>query len=250
VRSLLVIPAAGRGSRLGSDTPKPLVRVAGRTMLDRIADLYTPFVGAIAVIAHPSFAGEIRAWGRRRGNVSVEEQAEPTGMLDAIQLAAPIVRRLRPDTVWITWADQITVLPETLRRLEGVMSATPAPPLALPTVTTDNPYTHFERDSTGRIVRFLESREGARMPARGESDMGLFAMTRDTYETELAAYAAETDVGKATGERNFAPFVPWLARRAAVVTFPSTHPMEAVGVNTPEDLARVEAWLRARDERS
>ena len=250
MRSLLVIPAAGRGSRLGSDVPKPLVRVAGRTMLDRLADLYTPFVGAIVVIAHPSVAGEIRRWAASRGNISVEEQSQPTGMLDAILLAAPAVRRLEPETVWITWSDQITVLPETLGRLDGAMSATPAPKLALPTVTTDNPYTHFERDSSGRITRFLESREGAKMPAHGESDMGLFAMTTDTYDSDLSAYASETTVGKATGERNFAPFVPWLARRATVVTFPSTDPMEAVGVNTPEDLARVEAWLKARDDRA
>ena len=216
-------------------------------MLDRLVDLYTPFADAIAVIAHPSFAGEIRAWAAQRGNISVEEQAQPTGMLDAIQLAGPIVRRDRPQTVWITWADQVGVMPATLARLDRVMTASQAPPLALPTVPTDNPYTHFERDGSGRIVRLLQKREGDRMPARGEADMGLFAMTRETYEIDLPTYAGETLRGDATGERNFVPFVPWLARQKTVATFPCTDPMEAVGINTPEDLATVETWLQARD---
>ena len=88
------------------------------------------------------------------------------------------------------------------------------------------------------------------MPARGESDMGVFAMTRETYEIDLPAYASGTTLGDATGERNFVPFVPWLAARKTVVTIPCTDPMEAVGVNTREDLATVEAWLRARDRRA
>jgi bifunctional UDP-N-acetylglucosamine pyrophosphorylase / glucosamine-1-phosphate N-acetyltransferase len=249
VSSLLVIPAAGRGSRLGGDTPKPLVRVGGRTMLDRLVDLYSPFVGAIAVIAHPSFAGAIRAWAGVRGGISVEEQTQPTGMLDAILLAAPIVGRVAPDTIWVTWADQVGVMPETLIRLAQVMNASP-PPLALPTVATDNPYTHFERDDSGRIVRLRQKREGDRMPARGESDMGVFAMTRETYEIDLPAYAGDTARGDATGERNFVPFVPWLAARKTVVTIPCTDSMEAVGINTPDDLATVEAWLAARDRRA
>ena len=76
--------------------------------------------------------------------------------------------------------------------------------------------------------------------------MGLFAMTRETFEVDLADYARDVPTGRATGERNFVPFVPWLAQRKPVVTFPCTDPMEAIGVNTPEDLRVVEAWLRDR----
>jgi len=52
--------------------------------------------------------------------------------------------------------------------------------------------------------------------------------------------------GTTTGERNFLPFVPWLAQRRLVATFPCTDPMEAVGINTPDELRQVEAWLRSR----
>jgi len=244
---LLIIPAAGLGSRLGASRPKPLVDVNGRPMLDHLADLYEPFVDETVVVANPRSAADIADWGRAAaGSVSVTEQPFPTGMLDAILLAAPFVHRLRPDDVWITWSDQVGVLPPTVERLAEAMAAVPRPALALPTVARRHPYIHFERDAAGRISRLRQRREGDAMPDEGESDMGLFAMPRETFEHDLQAYGQQVNAGSATGERNFVPFVPWLAQRKRVVTFPCTDPMEAVGINTPDELRQVEAWLRSR----
>lgn len=243
---LLIIPAAGRGSRLGAGRPKPLVPVNGRTMLEHLADLYRPYVQRLVVVAHPSFAQEIEAWGDQRGNVSVVAQDHPTGMLDAIMLATPVVHTCQPEMVWITWADQVGVLPGTVRRLADASARVPAPALVLPTVHRRDPYTHFERDAQGRLSRFLQRREGDEMPAEGESDMGVFALARDTFEHDLAEYARTVVPAAGTGERNFVPFVPWLAQRKTVVTFPCTDPMEAIGINTPEELHTIETWLRGR----
>jgi bifunctional UDP-N-acetylglucosamine pyrophosphorylase / glucosamine-1-phosphate N-acetyltransferase len=243
---LLIIPAAGRGSRLGGSTPKPLVRVNGRPMLDHLSALYRGVVDDVVVVSHPSFEAEISEWGRPQGNVSVAVQAEATGMLDAILLAGPMVREKDPREIWITWSDQVGVLPGTVRRLADVASATPRPAMALPTVPRRHPYIHFERDAAGRISRLLQRREGDAMPDAGESDMGLFAMTRETFELDLQDYARDVPPGSATGERNFLPFIPWLAQRRTVATFPCTDPMEAIGINTPDELAQVEAWLRTR----
>lgn len=243
---LLIIPAAGRGSRLGAAQPKPLVEVNGRPMLDHLAALYAPLVEETVVVANPAFAAEIVEWGRRSGRVSVTTQPSPTGMLDAILLAAPIVRRSRADEIWITWSDQVGVLPQTVERLSAVMAAAPPPALALPIVGRRQPYIHFERDAGGRISRLLQRREGDTMPDEGESDMGLFAMTREIFEVDLAVYARAAPRGPATNERNFVPFVPWLAQQKSVVTFPCTDAMEAIGINTPDELRQVEAWLRAR----
>lgn len=244
MKHVLVVPAAGRGSRLNASVPKPLAAVNGRPMLDYLANLYAPVVEHIIVVAHPSFAASIERWGQRYSNVSVTEQAAPTGMLDAILMAAPLVSRLAPDAIWITWSDQIGVLPATVSRLAAVISGGPA--LALPTVIRQAPYIHFERARDGRIVRLLQRREGDAMPAEGESDMGLFALSRTAFEEDLHDYARDVPLGSATGERNFVPFVPWLAERRPVATFPCTHPREALGINTPAELEEVAAWLRSR----
>lgn len=85
------------------------------------------------------------------------------------------------------------------------------------------------------------------MPAEGESDMGLFALAARTYTDLLPEYAADTTIGRGTGERNFLPFLAWAdSRGERVVTFPATDPREAIGVNDANDLARVEDYLRSR----
>jgi hypothetical protein len=118
--------------------------------------------------------------------------------------------------------------------------------IALPTCKSTAPYVHFVRDSSGRIERVLHRREGDVMPTEGESDAGLFSLSQGAYMDLLETYAADPGTGGATGERNFLPFIPWAAARGAVATFDCTEPSEALGVNTPADLAAAERILRGR----
>ena len=121
--------------------------------------------------------------------------------------------------------------------------------MVMPTVRRTHPYIHLERDPSGRIVRVLHRREGDAMPEEGESDIGLFALSAESFEQLLPRYAREVEVGGTTGERNFLPFIPWVARMRPLVTFPAVHEMEAVGVNTPQELRAVEEHLRHRDQK-
>ena len=151
--------------------------------------------------------------------------------------------------MWITWADQVGVLPATVRRLADVCAQTPPPALALPTVLRPDPYTHFERDARGRLSRFLQRRREIRCRRKGRATWALFALARETFQIDLAQYADTVVPAAGTGERNFVPFVPWLAQRKTVITFPCTDPMEAIGINTPDELHAIEAWLRVRGAR-
>lgn len=242
---LLIIPAAGYGTRLGSSLPKVLVPVAGVAMLDRLLHLYATVVDQVVLVVNPTSAPLVEAHLREHTPpkpLTVVEQASPTGMLDAILLAMPVVTAARPDSIWITWCDQVAVHRKTIESLAARTSGSPAA-LVMPTVSGADPYIHLERDATGRIVRVLHRREGDAMPAVGESDMGLFAMSAQAYRDWLPQYAGEVEIGHKTGERNFLPFIPWVSARATVETFPSHDPIEAVGINTPEELRRIEQYL-------
>jgi bifunctional UDP-N-acetylglucosamine pyrophosphorylase / glucosamine-1-phosphate N-acetyltransferase len=250
MRRLLIVPAAGLGSRLRTSTPKALVPVNGRPMLDHLMGLSAPYVESAVIVAHPSFSRNIaahvnREW-RKRLRTTIVEQTAPTGMLDAILLASVAVTAERPDGVWIVWCDQVGLLPETLARLAAATEQSPPPALVFPTVWRSDPYIHFDRDASGRIRSVLHQREGDKMPAEGESDMGTFALSRRAYEVLLPRFARDVPPGHATGERNFLPFIPWLAEHDTVVTIPCTDPREAMGINTPEDMRTVEDWLRTR----
>jgi CTP:molybdopterin cytidylyltransferase MocA len=243
-RRALVVPAAGRGSRLGGAVSKALVEVAGHPMLTWLLTLYRPWVQGVVVVAHPSARAAIQhLLDGQNLRFAVVDQAEPTGMLDAVSLGCAAAARWSPDRVWITWCDQVAVHPDTVARLasrEGQAA------VALPLVTRDSPYIHFERDSDGRIVAVRQRREGHEMPARGVSDMGLFSLSTHAATTDLPAFAAGATADAGTGERNFLPFIPYAAARGTVETIQATEDIEAVGINTPEDLARVDACLRAR----
>ena len=114
---------------------------------------------------------------------------------------------------------------------------------------SSEPYIHLLRDQAGIISRVLHRREGDTMPAIGETDIGLFALSGAAYRDDLPRYAGVAPLGATTGERNFLPFIPWLTRQARVSTFSATHPMEAVGINTMADLDRVAAYLGAGEHR-
>ena len=213
-------------------------------MLDWLIDLYRGVADAFVVVAHPAardaIAARMAGFGVR---FAVTAQNAPTGMLDAVILGCEAAETWNPARVWVTWCDQIAVHPQTVARLA---SAEDRSAMAFPVVTRTSPYIHFERDAAGLITAVRQRREGDEMPAEGESDMGLFSLSGEAAGVDLLSFAAEAASSSVTGERNFLPFIPWLAARRPVVTIPSTDAMEAVGINTPEELEHVAEYLRSR----
>lgn len=216
-------------------------------MLDWLLDLYRGVVDRVIVVVHPSFADQIRAYGETTGApLEYQVQETPTGMLDAILGAARAVASSDAWRILITWCDQVAIHPQTVERLTKLGDTQPRVALVMPTARQSDPYIHLERDPTGRIVHVLHRREGDRLPPVGESDMGLFSLSRHAFLNDLPSFAALSGTGGGTGERNFLPFIPWIAARGEIVTFPCVDAIEAVGVNTPEELQRVEGYLAAR----
>jgi bifunctional N-acetylglucosamine-1-phosphate-uridyltransferase/glucosamine-1-phosphate-acetyltransferase GlmU-like protein len=245
MRRIMIIPAAGAGSRLGATVPKLMVPVNGRPMLDHLVELYTPVVDEFFVVVSP--AAETRVRNHIAGlqaSISIAVQQTPSGMLDAIMIPLSQLESARPLQAWISWCDQVAVLPATVQRLAQAAAAHPQADLVLPTMQCKKPYIHFERDAGGTICNILHQREGDAMPETGESDMGLFVLSDHACFDMLPRYAAEVEPGEGTGERNFLPFVVWAGRHGDVHTITGTHPMESVGINTPEELERVERWLQ------
>jgi bifunctional N-acetylglucosamine-1-phosphate-uridyltransferase/glucosamine-1-phosphate-acetyltransferase GlmU-like protein len=247
---VLIIPAAGVGSRLGAARPKALVEVNGQPKLDHLLTLHAPWVDRAVVVAGPTFAAEVRAHCADAPiPVDVDVQRAPTGMLDAMLVPQGRLAALQPASVWITWCDQVAIRPETVARLAAACEDATGALVVMPTCTGPHPYIHLVRDARGRIVEVRQRREGDELPAVGESDAGLFALSRRAYFELLPSFAGERGRGAATRERNFLPALPWLQAQGPIVTFPVLEPIEAVGINTPEDLRRVEAHLRERDRR-
>jgi bifunctional UDP-N-acetylglucosamine pyrophosphorylase / glucosamine-1-phosphate N-acetyltransferase len=246
--TVLIIPAAGAGTRLQSATPKVLAPVSGRAMIDYLFDRYREAVQRFVLVVHPSFEGAVRRHVEQIApslDVRFANQQQPTGMLDAILLASEAAAERSADRVWITWCDQIGVHPDTVATLGRLSRAESTSAAILPTSTQSSPYIHLDRDASGQITAIRQRREGDEMPTIGESDMGLFSLSREAYFEWLPEFGLEATQASATRERNFLPFIPWLIRRGhTVVTFPSANELEAIGINTPDDRRRLETYLR------
>ena len=73
----------------------------------------------------------------------------------------------------------------------------------------------------------------------------LLALSFELSSLGFAAdFTRDAMPGDGTGERNFLPFIPWLAARKPVRTFDVPDAREALGVNTAADLAQMEQFLR------
>ncbi|GGK87210.1 hypothetical protein Ppa06_52570 [Planomonospora parontospora subsp. parontospora] len=251
-RVCAVIPAAGRGSRLGLDIPKIMIEVAGGvTVWHLLHRRLRPWTEHVHVVVSPAGEGPFRDLAAdeiARGTVSVGVQDEPRGMGDAVFGAAP---HWEPyDAALVVWGDQANLSPETVRRVvHAHRREHPAgrPGLTLPLVPMPDPYVEYELAGSA-LVRVRQSREGDECRPGGLSDVGVFCLSTDGLAAAWEDYLARAVPGAATGEVNFLPFLPHLSRSCGrrVTVVPVTDPDEARGVNTEDDLAFARrAFLRS-----
>jgi bifunctional UDP-N-acetylglucosamine pyrophosphorylase/glucosamine-1-phosphate N-acetyltransferase len=210
-------------------------------MIDYILDRYSDATNITVLVVEPSARAQVAAHLSGRA-VAFAEQAAPTGMLDAILCGRDAVLAAAPDRIWITWCDQVGISASTVETLSRLEADAPDAAVIMPTVSQTPPYIHFDQDAAGRLLTVRQRREGDQMPDSGTSDAGLFSLSRRAFAEWLPEYATIAVPGAMTGERNFLPFVPWVAGLAPVITFPIA-PEEARGINTPADLAALEQWL-------
>lgn len=239
-----IIPAAGRGSRLGYDKPKILYPIAGRSILEWLLDLFTPHSRRIVLVLSPDGRPHVEAeLDRLKADTTVIAiQETPAGMGDAVERGLALAET---EHVALVWGDQVALRPESVSACLRIHEGPPYD-ITFPTIRRANPYIHFERDGDGRISGLLQAREGDPMPEYGENDTGFFCFRTAVLRELLATLRiAHTMRGSATGEFNLLPVIPLAARLGYAVATPNVVSMEeTIGVNSREDAAVVEEYLR------
>ncbi len=248
-----VVLAAGRGSRMASDTPKVLLPVAGRPLVEWVLDcLSGAGVRDICVVV-PQDSVEIRAVLGSRVEYAV--QAEPTGTADAARCA---LRVLDPQTEHIVLAcgDSPLFLPATVAALEEEHLRAGAA-VTLTSAILDNPtgYGRIVRSNDGVIVRVCEEKQA------GQSERKLKEVNGGLYAFEVAWLRAQLEerlgperiqgASSCSDVQSVSEFVLTRVVEMAVpgqraVASVSCDPEEIGGVNTPEELARAERTLAVR----
>jgi bifunctional UDP-N-acetylglucosamine pyrophosphorylase / glucosamine-1-phosphate N-acetyltransferase len=242
-----IIPAAGRGSRLGYNQPKILYPLLGRSILDWLLDALIPVCHHFILVLAPDGVDEVvPSFKKRVGSAgSWVIQEKPTGMGSAVLMTQNVVKT--PYSM-VIWGDQVTLRKETLKACATAHEQRANATMTLPTIIRQNPYIHLERDNKSQIKRVLQARENEIKVSHGENDCGLFLFsTSCLYPTLEKARSQGVGVGKETSEFNLVQVLPKFEKGpGSVVTVRINDPMETLGVNTVADAQLAEQELAKR----
>lgn len=234
-----VVPAAGRGSRLGLSVPKLLAPIVGGvTIWTILREKLLSVVGRIHLVVSPEWElcfKTLLAEDPCASQISYSIQTEARGMGDAIFGAYS--HWSRATILLVVWGDQIHISTATLKRSLARHSSLVGRHCTVPTAFVDYPYVQYCFNALDELTEIRESREGAICDQHGFSDVGSFVLDVPGLYEAWDSYSKKTRLGVRTGEINFLPFLPYLAHNGwRVSRLEVQDPLEARGVNSVADL--------------
>lgn len=240
---VVVILAAGEGTRMRSVTPKLLHPLCGRPMIAwPVAAARGAGAARVVVVDGP--AGRLE--DVLDPGVSMATQARPLGTADAVKAAAPEIAA--DSTVIVLSGDVPLITPETIRALaEAHERAGVAATMA--TMTLDDPagYGRVVRAADGSVERVVETKAPGDATAREleirEVNTGIYAFTGGPLLAALEQVRAEN----AQGEQYLPDVLPILRTRGlGVAAHEIADPGETLGINDRIGLAAVRARAQRR----
>ena len=243
--SSAIVLAAGKGTRMRSPLPKVLHRFRGEPLVVHPvrAALAAGASRVVVVVGHGAneVVGTLRnAFPEAHDALCVAEQPKQLGTGHAVQCALPSLSD-RSGPVLVLSGDVPLVRVETLSALcEGASRSSAGIALAIFTPPDTTGYGRIVRDANARILRIVEHKDATPEElAIAECNAGLYAIEAEVLRRELPTLGR----ANAQGEVYLTDIVARLAGVGDVVGL-AVDPLQATGVNSPEELAELE--LRAR----
>lgn len=243
----VIILAAGKGTRMGADVPKPLVEIAGRPMLDHLLDnvrdseLDTRPILVVAPDAVETF-GEIC----RSRSCEYVVQEQQLGTAHAVQVAEDACGDA--ENIIVLYGDHPFISTELLHELNNMHAQSDAVMTIVTTTVPNfkNEYVGFERwgrilrDSVGRILGIREAKDATPEElAVKEVNPAIYAFNAEWLWEKLP----QIENKNASGEYYLTDLVELAIEEGSEVLTTQAKPFEVVGINTPEELKRAEEYF-------
>ena len=241
-----VVLAAGKGTRMRSEKAKVLHPLGGKPLLVHVLDALEPLQAAQTVVVVGHQADAVQAAVSDRGAAfALQEQQNGTG--HAVQIARDHCLRDFSGDVLITYGDTPLLTAETLQRFLELHRREKAA-LTMLTMELDDAmgYGRIVRDPAGAVQRIVEARDCTpEQRAIGEANGGIYCVASDLLFPALDALEANN----AQGELYVTDIVAFAVEQGRKVATEIVPAAEVEGINSREDLARLEALLRDRTVR-
>ncbi|RMG29754.1 MAG: UDP-N-acetylglucosamine diphosphorylase/glucosamine-1-phosphate N-acetyltransferase [Gammaproteobacteria bacterium] len=235
----VVVLAAGQGTRMRSDLPKVLHRLAGRPLLAHVLETARALRPQRLVVVHGHGGARVRE-ALDAPDIEWVEQDRQLGTGHAAACALPALGA--QGVVLVLYGDVPLVRPETLQPL---VAAAAAGRLGLLTARLEDPtgYGRILRDAAGQVVRIVEERDATPQERHiDEVNTGFLAAPVE----RLRAWLAGLDCDNAQGEYYLTDVVAAAVREGVPVEAHDAPPEEVLGVNDRGQLAALERRYQRR----
>jgi UDP-N-acetylglucosamine diphosphorylase/glucosamine-1-phosphate N-acetyltransferase len=240
-----IILAAGKGTRMNSDLPKVAHSVAGRAIVGWVVDACRRAGSEKIILVVGHRADDVRdLFAGDDEDIQYVEQREQLGTGHATRCAEPALAGFGGD-VLVLAGDGPLIRPSTIEAMLRKHRATRAA-ATLATSIIDDPtgYGRIVRDASNRFAAIVEHKN-ASPSQRSIREVypsyacfratRLFDMLRELKPDALSREYYLTEV-----------FAMLTARGEVVEIVDAVPPDDVLSINTPEELARVDAILRSR----
>ena len=237
----VIVLAAGKGTRMYSEQPKVLHRLAGRRLLDYVLDSAKALSPEPVTIVVGHGAGRIQDAYKGTPGLQFVVQEPQLGTGHALLKTEPLLGSAT-GTALLLYGDVPLLSTPTLKRLVRQHQSEGAAATVL-TAQVERPYGYGRIVRTGgRIARIVEERDAA--PAeRGikEVNAGIYAFDLAPLFDAIKSIASRN----AQGEYYLPDLIGiYRRRKLAVSTLTVENPREIRGINSRSELAEVGAIVR------
>ncbi|MCI0361484.1 MAG: NTP transferase domain-containing protein [Planctomycetaceae bacterium] len=240
--AIAVVLAAGMGTRMKSDLPKVLCPVLGRPMIEFVLDALQA-AGVLRVIAVIGYrADDVRTALAARSNVEFALQTERLGTGHAVKMARPLFADHRGPVVVVAGDSPMLQAPSVRTLLDHFAQHGPA--CLLGTLHKPNPagLGRIVRDGRGDFLGIVEEKDATPEQRR------LTEVNMSTYVFDGQELLHALDLMKNENRQReyYLTDCPGILKREGklVQALPVLQPCEALSINTPQELAEVEAEMR------
>lgn len=242
-KTVAVVMAAGQGKRMNSDLPKVLIEVCGRPMIDYVLEALhaAGLKEVIVIVGHR--AELVRAHLADRPGVRFAVQSQQLGTGHAVMACREHLAD-HQGAVFIVAGDSPLMQAESVARLiEEFHRRRPA--CLLGTAHKDDPtgLGRILRDAAGRFAGIVEEKDAdPAQRAIREVNLSYYVFDRQALFEALEEIRPDNQQGEYY--LTDCPAV-LLARGRPVEALPILKPVEALSVNTPQELAAAAAAMQA-----